>query len=210
MEKVESEIPCPFPHHSISALPTFLIALCTPNQRPPLTNLLPNRMVQHLDICDRCRGVESLRDRHISTHPCEHCLDVPDGDIDGPRSNYDYCCIHQLQADRVAHESVCRERQVKRWLVRVAALCGIVFISVHKALFDYNIISSSLKDDKSPYRDINLAPHSPFSGANWSWPGYLQEEDILGAVSFDMCVSGIVLQTPLLAWALEGTSFIHS
>lgn len=118
------------------------------------------------------------------TQCCQKCLDVPHDDLSGPRYDIVYCCAAQLELDYQDHKQLCCERQLKRCMIRVAALCAMLYKCNLKELFLHIIVGSSLVEGEVSPRFVGLVPCERDEGNYWFWLKYSSKAVIMGALCF--------------------------
>lgn len=133
--------------------------------------------------------------------PCPECVDTSDDDIFGKRSNYAYCSVQCLDADRAAHAPICKERKLWRTLVRIGALCNMLLMC-REMTMNYVRIKVTFVD--SDGIRVIIAHHRDARPGEYWCDQPMPTETILGAVSFDHCRVAVGLLSPVLAWLLDG------
>ncbi|KAH7071023.1 hypothetical protein FB567DRAFT_554526 [Paraphoma chrysanthemicola] len=157
------------------------------------------------DTCGYGNCTASISADFMAHPPCPTCRDVPDSDIHGSRIDYKYCSEEHLVLDRQDHEAFCKERRLKRTLVRVACLADMVFMCDRFNLSFVHILSRP--PGHSAPADHIFVDHSEDTKGGHEWcetPAVATAADILGVISFDNCIKAVVLQTLLLSWMLRG------
>lgn len=162
-------------------------------------------MSQGQNICGYSSCNAAISSNLMEHPPCSDCRDVPDSDLHGPCTDYSYCSQQHLLLDHLDHHSICRERVLKRTLIRVASLGDMVFMCNKFNLSFFNIVDRPPGHPVAAAREVFIEQSNGPRGRTQWWAAGSRPADILGALCFDNCINAIILQTPLLAWMLKGT-----
>lgn len=129
-----------------------------------------------------------------SPNACPHCRDVPEADIDSPRTSWGCFCGGGCYKD---HQEQCNRRQIQRTIVRIVSLQYDLALVL--TVFDYNDVPQS---DARSFRTIFVRCPQP---RERTLKGGLPEEVKVQACCIENCVDAVATTAPILAWLIEGT-----
>lgn len=136
---------------------------------------------------------------------CPHCLDVPEDDPHGARSDYAYYSKQHLDVDREQNQTACERRRTQRWMSHAAAIVTDFFVCNRAEMFSGNIAGMRLwENGKHCGRNILIDIGHLSEKSKRRARGLTGAETVLGAISFDMCINAVTMIVPLLEWLLEG------
>lgn len=181
--------------HSVSRLPP-------PGSSAPKT-CSTAAMQQSMYHC----GVVAASSSFSPSIICPQCREVPEGDINSTRSHW-ICTCGQCWVQHTAADGVCKQRQLKRAIVRLASVCYCLTSQVREVTFPLGVEGCwRLEHEDSSTRGYVFLVRAPevIAAPRSRFPDNMPESIKKRAVAYENCVGAVCCMTPAMAWLTEGT-----